>query len=100
MKLIDLWDRLLDQVDEEARALAAEFREHIERLSKDLAPYVPIEFPKWVDGVVVDSPDQAQPAVAENTGGGASPSAPQASAGEVSSVASEGAAQPSQGAQA
>ncbi|GAC1664545.1 MAG: hypothetical protein PVS3B2_00320 [Candidatus Dormibacteraceae bacterium] len=56
MTLKDLWHSFVAKASAEEQALAAQFHEHIEALDADLTEAIPFkEFPKWVDGKVVNS---------------------------------------------
>lgn len=56
MNLKDLWHSFVAKASAEEKALAAQFHEHIERLDADLTEAIPFkEYPKWVDGKVVES---------------------------------------------
>jgi hypothetical protein len=64
MNLHDLWQALIEKASEEEKAVAAKFHDEVKALSDKLKEYVPVEFPKWVDGKIVNSPAELQPAAA------------------------------------
>lgn len=61
MKIIDLWHSMVAKATEEEQALARQFHSYIEELDATVDEAVPPqEFPKWIDGVVVDSAEAEQ----------------------------------------